>query len=249
MPNSLRCQNETTAQRCEPTGDAWRDFVCTNGCSETACNPSSFSSGWTTHQFRTPDDDTAQGLAAYEVSGNGLIATQTSNAMPAAYLYKRSLENVEITGNFGVFTDVDNDLIGFVLGWQDPEHFYLFDWKQATQVTACGTANEGGALKVVKAEAALSMCVDFWSSAGSDRVKTASDPAKNLVGWKDNATYSFRVVFRAGDIRIEIKEGTTTVVSIVSKDSTYAKGQFGFYGYSQEAVRFDSVRLQPASSL
>lgn len=249
MPNSLRCLNESTAQRCEPTGDTWRDFVCTNGCSENSCNASVFSSGWSAYQFKTPDDDTAQGLAGYEVSGNDLIVTQTSNAMPAAYLYNRPLENVEITGNFGVFTDVDNDLVGFVLGWQDPEHFYLFDWKQATQVTSCGTANEGGALKVVKAAAALSMCVDFWNSTGSTRVKTVSDPAKNVVGWKDNANYSFRVVFRPGDIRIEIKEGATTVVSIVSKDTTYAKGQFGFYGYSQEAVRYDSIRLQPASSL
>jgi hypothetical protein len=248
-PNALRCQNETTAQRCAPTGDSWREFVCTNGCSQDACSPSVFSSGWSLHQFRTPDDDTEQGLAGYEISGNGLVATSTSNAMPAAYLYKTPLESIEITGNFGVFTEVDNDLIGFVLGWQDPEHFYLFDWKQATQVTTCGAANEGGALKVVKAATALSMCVDFWESTGSARVKAVSDPTKNVVGWKDNANYSFRVVFRPGDLRIEIKEGNTTVVSIASKDTTYVKGQFGFYGYSQSAVKYESVRLQPASNL
>ena len=39
------------------------------------------------------------------------------------------------------------------------------------------------------------------------------------------------------------------MVSITSKDATYAKGKFGFYSYSQEAVRYEAVRLQPASAL
>lgn len=246
-PNALRCEDAVTAARCAPTGDAWRSFACPSGCADDACKPLGLATGFVLHQFQ-PADDTVQILAAYAFTDEGRTATQKANAWPSAYVTAQTYENIEVTGKLGVYTSTDDDLVGLVFGWQDPQHFYLFDWKQATQDSpACGTANAGAALKVINADAPLLACGDFWKSAGTTKVKTLSDPSKNQTGWKDDASYSFRLLFRPGDIRIDVKEGDVTVVSITSKDTTYASGQFGFYNYSQEAVRYELVRVQPGS--
>ncbi|MDX2020102.1 MAG: hypothetical protein SF187_07655 [Deltaproteobacteria bacterium] len=248
-PSALRCEDSLTAARCAPTGDAWLRLVCPNGCANDACNPLGLATGFELHQFR-PTDDTVQILASYGFTDDGRTATQKANAWPSAYITAQSYEGIEVTGKLGVYTATDDDLVGLVFGWQDPQHFYLFDWKQTTQDSpACGTANAGGALKVVNADAPLLSCADFWKSGGTTKVKLLSDPTKNQTGWKDDTAYTFRLVFRPGDIRLEIKEDAVTVVSITSKDTTYAAGRFGFYNYSQEAVRYELVRIAPASTL
>ena len=60
----------------------------------------------------------------------------------------------------------------------------------------------------------------------------------NPTGWLDNVDYDLTLSFRPGAIKIDVMQGTTKVVSITSNDTTYRSGKFGFFNYSQEAVRY-----------
>jgi len=220
---------------------------CTNGCEAGACLQSDLSQGWVIHQFML-SDDSQQAVASYSFEDGGLTARQTVNALPSIYYLDRELQSVEVTGQFGVDTTSDDDMIGFVFGYQDPEHFYLFDWKQGAQVDGtCGTAEEGASLKVVNSSETLTHCEDFWSSSGNSRVSVLVPPSSNPTGWDDNnTTYDFRLLHQPGHIEIEVRQGNDVVVSIQSDDSTYTAGKFGFYNYSQEQSRYQFFAIQPA---
>lgn len=208
--------------------------------------------GWRVHQYET-EGSRQRDEASYKFSQQGRVAVQTSNPMPSVYYRIEPLpEGVEVTGSFEVRTSGDDDFVGFVFGWQDPGHYYLFDWKQRSQKTGrCGRAHEGATLKLVAtdeappAERDVVHCRDFWSSKGTERVRVLVSAGDDAIGWKDETRYDFRLVYRPGDIRLEVREGDETVVSITSDDATYPSGSFGFYNYSQPSVRYDSFRFTP----
>jgi len=145
-----------------------------------------------------------------------------------------------------VHTTSDDDLIGFVFGWQDPEHTYLFDWKQATQPDGtCGTANAGASLKLISSGTPLTLCADLWESNGTTKVTPLVTTTVNPTGWEDNVDYDLTLSFRPGAITIEVMQGATKVISITSNDTTYRSGKFGFFNYSQEAVRYEFFSISP----
>jgi hypothetical protein len=218
---------------------------CTNGCKDGACLQTDLSTGWILHQFQL-SDDSQQATAAYTFSEGGLSALQSVNALPSVYYLDQPLESVEITGQFSVETTSDDDMIGFVFGYQDAEHFYLFDWKQAAQSDGtCGTAEQGAALKVVSSAEALTHCEDFWSSSGNANVGVLVPAASNPTAWLDNTVYDFRLVHQPGHIEIEVRNANTVVVSMQTSDDTYPSGRFGFYNYSQEQSRYQFFAVQP----
>jgi hypothetical protein len=218
---------------------------CTNGCQDDACLPTDLSSGWILRQFPLVDNS-QQVLAAYTFSDDGLSALETVNAQPSVYYLDRVLTNVEVMGKFSVETTTDDDLIGFVFGYQDPQHFYLFSWKQESQVDPiCGTCEQGATLKLMSSEAALTYCADFWSSSGTAQANVLVPTASNPSGWVDNAVYDFRLLHQPGHIEIEVRQGSTVVVSIQASDDTYPSGKFGFYSYSQEQSRYQFFDIQP----
>lgn len=245
MPGALRCRDAVTAERCLPSGDGYRTLACGAGCGSDGCLPLRLSEGFTLHQFAL-EGDPADTPAAYTFEQDGLAATQTRNAMASAFVYEPMLEGVEISGRLRVESTADDDFVGWVFGWQDSSNFYLVDWKQAGQVKEpCGEAKVGVSLKRVRASGPVDRCEDLWNSDGSQKVTPLSDVTRHATGWKDETTYEFLIVFRPGDLRVRIKEGDATVVDLSSTDASFTSGRFGFYSYSQEAVRYENVRIQP----
>ena len=236
----------STAEICVAAGNAWNRLACPNGCTAGACNPMSLETGWKVHQYNLTDDS-IQTPAAYTFEMSGLVAVQSANPMASVYYNDTALpEGIVVTGRFGVHTTSDDDLIGFVFGWQDPEHTYLFDWKQATQTDGtCGTANAGASLKRISSATALDKCADLWDSNGTTKVTPLVTTTVNPAGWMDNVDYDLTLSFRPGAIQIDVMQGTTKVVSITSNDATYRSGKFGFFNYSQEAVRYQFFSISP----
>jgi hypothetical protein len=241
---TARCV-ETAAEVCVPAGNAWNRLMCPNGCENGVCKPQSLQAGWKVHQFVFTDDP--PNPARYVFENDGLVATQTANPVASAYYLDAALpESVSVTGKFSVRTTADDDLIGFVFGWQDPEHFYLFDWKKLEQPdNSCGLSKAGASLKVIKADMPLDKCADLWASAGTMKVTPLVKTDVNPLGWKHNANYELRLTFKPGDIKIEIWEGATMVMSLTSNDATYRGGKFGFYNYSQPGVRYEGFSFSP----
>jgi RHS repeat-associated protein len=142
-------------------------------------------------------------------------------------------------GTWRVNTTADDDYIGFVFGYQNSEHFYLFDWKKADQNDPLGFAERGMSVKVVNASSTLTGS-DFWPTNGNGtRVRSLFH---NTVPWVSFTDYQFTLQFRNGEIKIVVKQGTTVLADITVNDSTYTNGLFGFYNYSQEQVRYSGFR-------
>ena len=246
---SSRCVDGTTLRVCGADGRGFDNVDCSRGC-DSATTPnacvSENLSGWTLHQFQTTDD-TGYPDANYDYSTDGIIATQTVNANPSVLYNAADLRNVRVQGQFQVATANDDDLIGFVFGWQDSSHFYLLDWKETTQPsTPCGTAEIGVTLKKVESASEPESCVDFWASAGSSNVTILAATSANPVGWQSSVSYTLQLDFRPGDFKIviwETESGNVVARLAVAGDRTYPQGKFGFYNYSQEQVRYESFSV------
>ena len=190
---------------------------------------------WTTKQYEL----NSQPDANWQKDLPNSAVTQIVNADAAILLSDFNLNTGQMDGTWRVNTTTDDDFIGFVFGYQNSEHFYLFDWKKADQNDPLGFAERGMSVKVVNAGSPLTG-VDFWPTAGNGtRVRTLFH---NTVPWVSFTDYQFTLRFRPGEIKITVKQGATVLADITVNDSTYSNGLFGFYNYSQEQVRYSGFR-------
>ena len=171
--------------------------------------------------------------------------TQVINADPSFYLNNTNQTNYSIDGSWQVLTGSDDDYMGFVFGYQNSSNFYLFDWKQGTQGYQGQNANEGMTIKKMTGATGdglvdLSLA-EFWENTGDvgDMEVLASNHGGTL-GWVDNELYNFHLDFNtiAGEFSIVVKEGLTTLWDVTVSDSTFSSGEFGFYNFSQQSVRY-----------
>ena len=177
----------------------------------------------------------SQPNASWQRDATNSVVTQTINADASILLSDFNLSNAQMEGTWRVNTSSDDDFIGFVFGYQNPEHFYLFDWKQASQ----DGADRGMSLKVVNADSPLTGD-DVWPTAGSgSRVRTLFH---NNIGWAEFTDYQFTLQFHPGEIRITVKRGATVLADFTVNDATYTNGRFGFYNHSQAQVRYSGFR-------
>jgi hypothetical protein len=177
-------------------------------------------------------------------SGNTAV-TQVVNADPSFYLNNVNQTSYSIDGSWQVLTPSDDDYMGFVFGYQNSSNFYLFDWKQGTQSYAGGLANEGMTIKKMTGATGdgltdLSLG-EFWNNVGDlgDMTVLAQNHS-STAGWLDGVLYDFHLDFNltSGEFSIVVKDGPTTLWDVTVNDSTFTSGQFGFYNFSQEQVRY-----------
>ena len=167
-------------------------------------------------------------------SQSNTVADQTVNADPSLLVTDFDLVNDQISGTWRTSDTGDDDFMGFAFGYQDPQHFYLFDWKRGDQ-NHRGYAERGMSVKVASANSALNGN-DLWPSAGSPgRVRTIFH---NTIPWQHNIDYTFTLAFRPGEFTITVQQGTNVLATIELTDDTYASGRFAFYNYSQGQVRY-----------
>ncbi len=190
-------------------------------------------SNWTVVQY----GNFGQGNANWVRSQTNTVALQTQNADASVFLSPSPLGSDLIEGSWRVETSNDDDFIGFVFGFQDDQHFYLFDWKQTDQVqNEWGDSKRGMSVKAISANSPLT-AADFGTTFHPDpsRVRLLFH---NDVVWRDNVDYDFSLNFVPGHFEIRISQGSTTLATISIDDSTYASGRFGFYNFSQSSVRY-----------
>ncbi|MFT7624728.1 MAG: hypothetical protein ACI9WU_003917, partial [Myxococcota bacterium] len=163
-------------------------------------------------------------------------ATQNVNAKPSVLLSDLDFEHGSLTGQFRVETTDDDDLIGFVFGYQSESEFFLVDWKQGQQTFCTATVYSGLSLKKIQSPGALA-CTDFFTSLGTDAVQTlvvATPPA-----WSEFITYRWTLELEDNIATIWIHEGETLIHEISSELPGFAGGKFGFYNNSQNAVVYE----------
>ena len=190
---------------------------------------------WTVKQYELNSQPNANW--AKDLANN--IATQTVNADASFLLSDFDLSRAQMDGTWRVDTTSDDDFIGFVFGYQDSEHFYVFDWKKGSQNDSLGFAERGMSVKVFNADSTLTGR-DFWPTAGNGtRVRTLYH---NTIPWQTAINYQFTLQFHPGRIKITVRQGETVLADITVNDSTYTNGRFGFYNYSQSQVKYSGFR-------
>lgn len=168
----------------------------------------------------------------YICSPDGSARRQTVNGKPSIVLSDLVVENARITGHIGVETATDDDLIGFLWGFENGSHFYLLSWKQITQpFGACGNALAGIAVKKVDAAANAAtgisfnntfgfnatdyvhLCATGWSTDrnnqnlltdGTTFLYSPRDPGAITTGWTDFITYRFEFYYTPARTKIMV---------------------------------------------
>ncbi|MBP9145626.1 MAG: DUF11 domain-containing protein [Thermoanaerobaculia bacterium] len=176
--------------------------------------------------------------ALWTVAADGLSVFQSVNSQPSVFFsplpaigsFLEGTIRVESAGNW------DDDFIGFVLGFEagdtlNPDaEFLLVDWKQQDQSTALR------GLAVSRARGIVGDHVWAHSSSpdtGMGVFELARAATLGRTGWADGREYRFR--FETAGDRLKI-----WVDGVLQFDLAVAvpAGKFGFYNYSQQAVRY-----------
>ncbi|HMJ11364.1 MAG TPA: immunoglobulin-like domain-containing protein [Polyangiaceae bacterium] len=239
-------------------------YVCGPACGEAGKDPVDLST-WGVVQYALGSQPVANWVRA---DAGAFSATQTVNADASILLSDFEVTDTAIEGGWSMTNaDGDDDFVGFVFGYQDRGHFYLFDWKRATQ----DAASVGMSLKVVNlgafADGGLPLeggsdagpdastpliqlsTNDLWPTAGSVNVQVLKQngvPLRNSIPWNFNTSYAFFLEFHPGSFRIRVQQNAadggapTQLASWSVEDSTYRNGKFGFYNYSQGPVTYTS---------
>ena len=169
----------------------------------------------------------------YICESNGIARRQTVNGKGATVISDLVLTNAQMIGYISVETSSDDDLIGFVWGWQSPIHHYLLNWKRISQNLGgnCGNALAGiGVLKVDAATTApdsltfnpsygfdssdhIFPCAVGWSNdrtnaaligANGQFLLSPRDPGAFTGGWVAFTTYRFEFYYTPTRTKIRV---------------------------------------------
>ncbi|MCD4680717.1 MAG: hypothetical protein K8S00_10055, partial [Bacteroidales bacterium] len=193
--------------------------------------------------------DTANGK--WNVSPLGDFVYQTVNSDLTFFVSPDDFINVKISGNMRVYSNWDDDYVGFVFGYKSPNdstvnqdyEFLLFDWKQSTQVIASTppiTAYEGFSLVEVNGLISNYEISDFfWSHSDDPRFQIIDTLYGSPYGWNDYQTYHFDLTYTTSYVVIVIDNDT-----IFNVKGCFQPGRFGLYNYSQAYVEFSDFSYQ-----
>ncbi|MEL7339812.1 MAG: PKD domain-containing protein, partial [Bacteroidota bacterium] len=181
----------------------------------------------------------------WNVQGGGTNVFQTINGDPTFYVSPDTFLNVRIQGRIRVEDQGDDDFIGFVFGFKEPEavlnqyDFFLFDWKRRNQNkgnTGQFFAQEGFSLSRVNGVVQPGIAnywPSFWAHDPSATCTPIDTEYGNTLGWEPNTNYDFTLLYTPTRVTILINADT-----IFDVPGCYEQGRFGFYNYSQPSVRY-----------
>lgn len=178
---------------------------------------------------------TPEGGGIWTIAGDGSSVLQTRNGSPTVFHNGVDSQGQSLSGTIAVETTVDDDYVGFVLGYETGDltnassDYLLVDWKQNNQ----GVASEGLAISRVTGPLSPSA----WNHATTATFEELAR-ATNLgaTGWDDNTEYTFDLEFTSSNVKVFV-DG----VLELDVNGTFSDGAFGFYNYSQAYVRYSSL--------
>ncbi|MEJ0088686.1 MAG: hypothetical protein WDM80_02885 [Limisphaerales bacterium] len=171
---------------------------------------------------------------------------QLINSDPSIYLSPFAIGDQTIRARMG--SGDAPDTMGFVFGYQDRGHYYLFDWKKTTDsYQSFGTQPAGMRLRKFHVPGGLDPNgADFWSGLN---VTNTTKLQTNNIPWVDGVDYDLVIQLRSGQIKLDVFQGTNTLASWTVNDTTYPSGRFGYYVNSLQFVRFGQIVLDSIQPL
>lgn len=191
--------------------------------------------GWETVQYEV----NAQPDAQWVLKLNNRAVDQLINSDPSIYLSPFAVANQTIHARMG--SGSAPDAMGFVFGYQDRGHYYLFDWKKvAASYQNFGVQPRGMRLRVMHVPGGNPTGADFWSALN---VTNSTTLRTNDLAWVDGADYDLVLRLKPGLIELEVNQSGTNLVSWSVTNGAYASGRFGYYVNSLQYVRFGQIVL------
>ncbi len=166
--------------------------------------------------------------ARWGYSQDGTMVTHLSNAAPATLVGGFDFANQRIFGSLRVNTTGDDDLIGFVFGYQNTEQYYLFRWKQSFQ------NNLSRGMQLWRVDVPAGAPLDYLTLFDG----TPGLLYSNDIPWVALTDYEYSLSFQPGLISISVTQDGALVDSIVVNDDAYTDGRFGIYNFSQVQTQY-----------
>lgn len=193
--------------------------------------------GWTAETYNNQTN-------YWTIAPGGASVTYGANGYPSVLTGGGDVLGSQISFDISVSSAYggDDDYIGFVLGF-DPggvngtasSDYLLVDWKRGTQGSGSTLARRGIALSQVGDALSTN---DYWAHSGGvnelARAATLGD-----TGWAISTTYSFDVSYTANRVQIWVND-----VLQFDLGGNFSSGTFGFYNYSQQAVRYGTLDIE-----
>ncbi len=188
-----------------------------------------------------------EGQGTWVPDTDGLAVVQLTNGNPTFFIAPDDYLGVQLTGSLTVDAASDDDIIGFVLGYQSPLsasgddpsdlNALILSWKAAKQNYAGGVAEEGLTLS-----RSSGLQTDFlgtlWHHAESPIYKVLATSYGDGKGWASNTTYQFVLTYTASLVEVTIDGAPLFSVTSAQAGAAFEAGRFGFYNYSQSNVRY-----------
>ena len=185
-------------------------------------------------QFAPGNSGGCQPDANWVLDATGTQLDQLVNSDPSIFL--TSEESSQRTIRSRLRSGSAPDFMGFVFGYQDPGHFYLFDWKKQAASWCGGSTTQGMRLRVVDVASGTEPTIaELWGDPNSVNIV---ELRSNDIPWVSGVQYEANLTFTPGQIDIEVRDPSGIVESWSVSDSTYASGNFGVYTNSLQDVAF-----------
>ncbi len=195
-----------------------------------------------------------EGPGNWVVAPDGLSVLQTSNGNPTFFVTPTDYLNVQLTGSLSVESGGDDDIIGFVLGYQKPLtengddpndlHAIVLSWKSVTQTSFGGIAQEGLTLSR-SSGLQTDLTGTLWYHPLSPIYEVFATSYGAGLGWQPQTTYQFTISYTDSLIEIELDGQPLFSVTSAQAGGPFEAGRFGFYNFSQSNARYADFSVAP----
>jgi len=254
------CEVVPNANQADTDGDGIGD-ACQNDCDDDGvdnsvdickCDPSKSETDFTGLKNHTVGIS-GQHPPIWEFTDNGKQIKQTVNSLATLAIGDDVFNNVRFSGSLFVEDTSDNDVVGFVLNYQDNKNFYV------VTATKQGSGQGTWSLRRVNSTTGhpSNELQDAIFSFDTDKVVDIAGQTKVLykhpsAGWKAETPYAWDVEISSNrtnpevqDIKLKIHEGTKPIVDEVVYDfNGLSGGRLGVYCQSQENVIWTHLKTQ-----
>ena len=196
-----------------------------------------------------------QGNQIWEVLSEHQVweAEEIFPVIPTFFVSNGEFINVRFSFDVVSRNGMDNDFIGFVMGYNSPlsggsanYEMVLLDWKAETESAFNNSAQEGFNLSAFHGNIPESQVHKYFWGHNGLLPNTVITPIAHIYGdsqgWSTGKTYHFEVLYSTGSIKIDLDGSRLFDIRRCNQP-----GRIGFYTYSQRDVVFSNFTWESAA--